>query len=53
MKNSNISDGDAFAGEVEIDLDMLHALMLHGVGGEVDDADVVTVHVLRVSGLWM
>jgi hypothetical protein len=27
----------------EVDLDMLHALVLNGVGGEVDGADVVEV----------
>ena len=44
MKNSNIFDDDALADEVEINLDMLRALMLNGVGGEVDDANVVAVH---------
>jgi hypothetical protein len=29
--------------KVYIDIDMLCALVLNGVGGEVDDADVVTV----------
>ena len=43
MKNSNISDGDTLADEVEIDLDMLRALMLDGVGGEVDGPDIVAV----------
>jgi hypothetical protein len=28
---------------VEVDLDMLHTLVLNGVGGEIDGADVVTV----------
>jgi hypothetical protein len=28
---------------VEVDLDMLHTLVLNGVGEEVDGADVVTV----------
>jgi hypothetical protein len=31
------------ADEVQIDLHVLRALMLHGVGGEVDCADVVAV----------
>jgi hypothetical protein len=31
------------ADEVQVDLHMLRALMLHGVGGEVDHADVVAV----------
>jgi hypothetical protein len=43
MKNSNITDGDAFPHEVKIDLDVLHALMLNGVGGEIHGADVVAV----------
>jgi hypothetical protein len=29
--------------EVEVDLDMLHMLMLNGVGGEVDGAEIVAV----------
>jgi hypothetical protein len=35
--------GHAFAHKVEVDLDMLHALVPNGVGGEVDSADVVIV----------
>jgi hypothetical protein len=27
--------------EVQVDLHVLHALMLHGIGGEVDRADIV------------
>ena len=41
MKNVNSSTGDLFVDEVKIDLDMFRALVLDGVGGEVDDADVV------------
>jgi hypothetical protein len=29
--------------EVQVNLHMLHALMLHGICGEVDHADVVAV----------
>jgi hypothetical protein len=29
--------------EVQVDVHVLHALMLHGIGGEVDDANVVAV----------
>jgi hypothetical protein len=29
--------------EVQVDLHMLRALMLHGISGEVDGADVVIV----------
>jgi hypothetical protein len=43
MKNSNIIDGGALVHEVKIYLDVLHALMLDGVGGEVHDTDVVAV----------
>jgi hypothetical protein len=38
-----------FPDEVEVDLDMLATLVLNGVDGEVDDADVVTVD---ESALW-
>jgi hypothetical protein len=41
VKNANSSTGDPFADEVEVDFDMLRALVLDGVGGEVDGADVV------------
>jgi hypothetical protein len=43
MKNSYVSDGNLLANEVEIELDMLCALMLDGVGGEVHGVDVVTI----------
>jgi hypothetical protein len=42
VKNANSSTGYSFTDEVKIDLDMLRALVLDGVGGEVDCADVVT-----------
>jgi hypothetical protein len=38
-----ITDGHAFPHKVEVDLNMLRTLVLNGVGGEVDDADVVIV----------
>jgi hypothetical protein len=41
VKDPNSSTGDPFADEVMIDLDMFRALVLDGVGGEVDGADVV------------
>jgi hypothetical protein len=43
MHDADIADDNTFLDEVEVDLDMLGALMLNGVGGEVDDADIVTV----------
>jgi hypothetical protein len=39
----DIADGNAFLDEVEIDLDMLGALMLNEVVGGVDGVDVVVV----------
>jgi hypothetical protein len=42
-RDMNISNGDTPANEVKINLNMLGALMLDRVGGEVDRADVVAV----------
>jgi hypothetical protein len=41
VKNTNNSTGDPFADEVKVDLDMLRALVLDEVGGQVDGADIV------------
>jgi hypothetical protein len=43
VQDANITDGNAFPNEVEVDLDMLRTLVLNGVVGEVDGADVVVV----------
>jgi hypothetical protein len=43
VQDADITDGNAFPNEVEVDLDMLCTLVLNGVGGEVDGADVVAV----------
>jgi hypothetical protein len=43
VQDANITDGNTFLNEVEVDLDMLHMLVLNEVGGEVDDTDVVAV----------
>jgi hypothetical protein len=43
VQDADITDGYAFPHKVEINLNMLHALVLNRVGGEVDDADVITV----------
>jgi hypothetical protein len=43
MQDVDITDVNAFSNEVKVDLDMLCALVLNGVVGEVDGADVVTV----------
>jgi hypothetical protein len=43
VQDADITDGNTFPDEVVVDLDMLCTLVLNGVGGEVDSADVVTV----------
>jgi hypothetical protein len=43
VEDPNSTGGDIITDEVEIDLYMLGPLVLHGVGGEVDRADVVAV----------
>jgi hypothetical protein len=42
MLDADITDDNKFPDEVEVDLDMLCTLMLNGVGGEVDGADIIT-----------
>jgi hypothetical protein len=43
MKNPNITDSHPVTNETQVNLHMLRPLMLNRVGGEVHDADVVTV----------
>jgi hypothetical protein len=43
VQDSYGADGHKVADEVQVDLHMLGALVLDGVGGEVDGADVVAV----------
>jgi hypothetical protein len=43
MEVAYLIDGDLLTNEVEINLNMLCALVLYRVGGEVDDIDIVTV----------
>jgi hypothetical protein len=43
VQDADIIDGHMFPHKVQVDLDMLRALVPNGVGGEVDDADIVTV----------
>ena len=43
MKNTDCTHGDSFTDEVKVDFHVLGALMLNGVGGEVDGADIVAV----------
>jgi hypothetical protein len=43
VQDMDITDGNTLTDEMEVDLDVLCTLVLNGVGGEVDGADVVTV----------
>jgi hypothetical protein len=43
VQDANITNGHTFSHKVEVDLDMLRVLVLNRVGGEVDDANIVTV----------
>jgi hypothetical protein len=43
VQDADITDGHAFPHKVEVNLDMLRALVLNGVSGEVDGTGVVTV----------
>jgi hypothetical protein len=42
--DTDMIDDHAFPHKVEVDLDMLHALVLNGIGGEVDNTDIVIVN---------
>jgi hypothetical protein len=44
VQETDITDDHMFPHKVEVNLDMLHVLVLNGVGGEVDGTDVVTVN---------
>jgi hypothetical protein len=46
VQDIDITDGNAFPDELEVDLDMLCMLVLNGVGGEVDGTDVVTIDMM-------
>jgi hypothetical protein len=43
VEDTNVPDGNALTDKVNSNLNMLGALVLNGVGGEVDSADVVAV----------
>jgi hypothetical protein len=43
MEYTNVLDGNTLMNKVKINLNMLGVLILNGVGGEADGADVVTV----------
>jgi hypothetical protein len=43
VQNMNFLNDDLVMDEVEINLDMIHALMLNRVGRQVDDIDIVAI----------
>ena len=43
MKNPNLSQGDLLTDEVNVNLNVLRATMMNGVGCHVDSADIVAV----------
>jgi hypothetical protein len=43
MEDTDLTDADLLSDKMKINLHMLRALMLNGVGGEVHDTDVVAV----------
>jgi hypothetical protein len=43
VEDRNVPDDNTLVDEVEINLNKLCALVLDGVGGEIDGVDVVTV----------
>jgi hypothetical protein len=43
VQDVDVNDGNTFLDKVEVDVNMLCALILNGVGGEVDGADIVIV----------
>jgi hypothetical protein len=44
MKHSNITNSNTLPNKVEVDLNMLGALMLDGVGRHADNVDLVTIY---------
>jgi hypothetical protein len=48
MKNTHITKSNSLPNKMEINLDMLGALMLDRVLGHVDGADIVTIHKCRL-----
>ena len=44
MENPNLTEGDTLPNKVEINLNVLRALMLDRIGAEVDSTDVVTIN---------
>ena len=44
MENPNLTEGNTLPNKVEINLNVLRALMLDRIGGEVDSIDVVAIN---------
>ena len=44
MHDTDITKSNALPHEVKVNLDVLGALMLDGVGGHVDSADITTIY---------
>ena len=44
MEDAHMANGDLLFDEIQINLDMLCALMLNRVCGEVDNIEIVIVH---------
>jgi hypothetical protein len=44
MKNLDLSKRNTISDKVEINLHMLHALVLYRIRGEIHCADIITVH---------
>jgi hypothetical protein len=52
-ENPNVTGGDTLANEVQADLHVLRALMLHEIDGEVDRINVIAVDEGgTLEGLW-
>jgi hypothetical protein len=43
MEDADLTDGNLFLDKMKINLHMLGALMLNGIGREIHDADIITV----------
>jgi hypothetical protein len=43
MEHPNLSQSNLLAYKVDVDLDMLHAMVMNGVGGHVDSTDIITI----------
>jgi hypothetical protein len=49
VKYSNVTEGNLLTDKVDVQLDVLGASMMNGVGGEVDSRDVVAEDTVALS----